>query len=160
MNLKRQSWSKKDYQEYQEYLRSMAESSYKEFSMKLTPTKYEILGIRVPLQRKIARELHKGNYQEFLNESLDTSFEEVNIVGFLIASLKEEERKKYLDSFLLKIDNWAICDGFCSTLKIQDNEKEMYFEKIKKYLQSEHIFTVRVGLVLLLNYYVEEKYIF
>lgn len=157
MNLVKQNWSSKDYQEYIEYLKSLKEEEYKNFHSRITRTKYEILGIRVPMQRKIAKEIKKGNYVAFLKHCGNTYYEEVNIEGFVIASIKEEERDKYLDVFLNKIDNWAICDGFCNSLKI--TSKENYLEKIEKMLQSNETYIVRVGLVLLLSSYVEEKYI-
>jgi len=159
MNLKKEAWTKEDYQEFIEYLKTEKEENYKQFHQKLTPTKYEILGIRVPIQRKIAKEIAKGNPISFLKVCGTTYYEEVNIEGFVIANLKGEEFDSYFDSFLEKIDNWAICDGFCNSLKNIEKQKEKYFEKIKKLLNETHPFKVRVGLVLLLSFYVEENYI-
>ena len=158
MNLKKEIWTKEEYQNYIEYLKSKSEEEYKTFHQKLTPTKYEILGLRVPIQRKIAKEIGAGNIESFLSFCKSSYYEEVNIEGFVIASIKEEEIfEKYFDLFLLKIDNWAICDGFCNSLKIIEKKKEKYFKKIKKLLKSEHTYTVRVGLVLLLTYYGKEE---
>ncbi len=159
MKLKKEHWNEQDYQEYMEYLISLKEDKYKEFHQKLISTKYEILGIRVPIQRKIAKEIGKCNAVEFLSFCKERYYEEVNIEGLVIASLKEELREAYFDAFLRKIDNWAICDGFCSSLKLTDQKKEKYFTKIKQLLTNKEEFTVRVGLVLLLDYYVEEPYI-
>lgn len=159
MNLKKENWCQEDYKEFLSYLKSLGEENYKEFSKKLTPTKYEILGIRVPLQRKIAKEIQKGNAKSFLKFCDSTYFEEINIEGFVIANLPPEEIEIYFDTYLEKIDNWATCDGFCNSMKNIKKEKEKYLEKIEKLLKESHPFKVRVGLVLLLSYYVEEKYI-
>lgn len=157
MNLKKEIWKKEDYEEYITYLKSKKEQEYKKFQERLTPTKYEILGLRVPIQRKIAREILKGNAFSFLKFCQSNYYEEVNIEGFVIAGLSNKE--KYLDSFTSKIDNWAICDSFCSSWKIKEEEKDFYYEKIKEFLKSDKTFTIRVGLVLLLTTYVEEKYV-
>ncbi len=160
MNLRKENWNVSDYQEYIKYLKSIKEESYACFHKKLTPTKYEILGIRVPIQRKIAKEILKGNVDSFLSCCGMTYYEEVNIEGFVISSLKEEEKFDfYFHRFLPKIDNWAICDGFCSHMNIILKKKPKYFSEIKQLLKSKNDFTVRVGIVLLLHYYVDKEYI-
>lgn len=160
MELKQMTWDKKLYQEYLQYLKEVSEESYKEFCQKLTPTNYEILGIRIPLERKIAKEIKKGNYQEFLSLIEGKYYEEINIEGFILGEIKDfDELLHYLDSFVKKIDNWATCDTFCNSIKIVSQYPEEFLAIIKKYLQSKNEFTVRVGLVLLLSHYVKKEYI-
>ena len=160
MNLNKEHWQEKDYEEYLEYLKSLREEEYQKFHQKLTTTKYEILGLRVPLQRKIAIEISKGNIEEFLEFCQDTYYEEVNIEGFVLAKIKDLALlEKYFNSFLLKIDNWAICDGFCNSLTIVQKNKEYFWKKIGELLERKEAFTIRVGLILLLCFYVEEEYI-
>ena len=66
MDFEKINWHK-DYHKFIEYLKSVREESYKEFSEKITFTKYEILGIRLPKLRSIAKEIKKGDYRTFLN---------------------------------------------------------------------------------------------
>lgn len=159
MDLKKEVWTKKDYQEFVDFLKSLKEETYKKFHQKLTTTKYEILGIRVPTQRKLAKEISKGNALSFLSVCQEDYYEEVNIEGFVIASLDEPDFTKYMDLFLPKIDNWAICDGFCNSVKSIPKAKDAYLPKIKELINSSHEFTVRVGLILWLSFYVEPKYL-
>jgi len=160
MNLVKEIWTKEEYQRYLECLKSLREEEYKKFHQKLVTTKYEILGLRVPLQRKIAKEISKGNYESFLSFCKDDYYEEVNIEGFVIGFIKkEEEFEKYFVKFISKIDNWAICDGFCSSLKLLEKNPKKYFPLCQSFLSQSEEFSVRVGLVLLLNYYVKEEYI-
>lgn len=156
MNFIKENWTKQDYAEYQKYLKEIAEEEYRNFHKKLTSTKYPILGIRVPMQRKIAKEILKGNALSFLDQCLATTYEEVNIEGFVLAKIKKEELEKRIDSFVLKIDNWAICDGFCSSVTVTSETKEWYLTKIKSYLKHQEEFVVRVGIVLLLNHFVKK----
>ena len=161
MNLCREHWTEKDYEMYVDYLKSLQDENYRKFHQNLTTTRYEILGLRVPMQRKIAKEISKGNIEEFFCFCKDKYYEEVNIEGFVLAGIKELSLlEKYFDSFVLKIDNWAICDGFCNSLKIVQKNKEYFWKKIQELLKKEETFSVRVGLILLLCFYVEKEYIF
>ena len=158
--LRKKKWTKKEYQKYLKYLKEIKEEEYAKFSKKIISTKYEMLGIRIPMQRKIAKEIQKGDVTSFLSFCGKTYYEEVLIEGLVIAGLKEkEEFDQYFEPFLLKIDNWAICDSVCSGAKIISKYPSFYFEKINEWLQSDETFTVRVGLVLLLNYYMTEEYV-
>ena len=161
MNLCREHWTEKDYEMYVDYLKSLQDENYRKFHQNLTTTRYEILGFRVPMQRKIAKEISKGNIEEFFCFCKDKYYEEVNIEGFVLAGIKDLSLlEKYFDSFVLKIDNWAICDGFCNSLKIVQKNKEYFWKKIQELLKKEETFSVRVGLILLLCFYVEKEYIF
>src|SRR5574344_1095165 len=154
MNLMKEQWNQKDYQEYVKYLLSLQDKKYQVFHQGLTTTKYTIIGIRVPLQRKIAKEICQGNYKSFLTCVQDKYYEEVNIEGFIIAYIRETN--EYMDSFVSKVDNWAICDGFCCSLKKVNQDLDYYLNIIKRYIKSHEEFRVRVGLILLLDYYVNQ----
>ena len=160
MNLKNIIWNKENYNKFIKYLKNISEKNYKEFSEKITFTKYEILGIRLPKLRYIVKEIIKGNYVSFLKISDNIYYEEVMIKLLIIASIKDlEECMNYFDTVIILIDNWALCDTFCNSLKIVNKNKEYFLIKIKKLISSNKTYYVRVGLILLLCYYVEEKYL-
>jgi len=77
----------KSYKEFLDYLKSLQDFKYKEFHSRLTFTKYEIIGIRVPILRKIAKEISKENPIKFLNNVGNKYYEEVFIEGLVIANL-------------------------------------------------------------------------
>ncbi len=156
----KEKWNEKNYQEYVEHLKSLKDTKYKEFHSRLTTTKYEILGIRVPIQRKIATHIAKGDIESFLECCKSNYYEEVMIQGFVLGHIKEKEvLLKYLNSYVSLIDNWAINDGFCNSLKIVNLDKEFWFSYFSKYLKSPEEFKVRVGLIVFLSFYVEDKYL-
>lgn len=158
--LKKEKWLKSDYEEYILYLKSLSDEQYKNFHSKLTTTKYEILGIRVPIQRKIAKMISQGNIESFLEWGKDNYYEEVMIKGFVIASIKDKEiLLKYLDDYVSLIDNWAINDGFCNSLKIVKKDKDFWFDYFKKYLSSKEEFRIRVALIIFLSFYVSDEYL-
>lgn len=155
-----EKWTEQTYLEYINYLKSLNDENYKNFHSKLTTTKYEILGISVPMQRNIAKNINKGDSISFLEQTKNDYYEEVMIKGFALAKLKtKEELLKYLDDYVSQIDNWAICDSFCNSLKIIEKEKSYWFSYFAGYLKSKEEFRVRVALVIFLNFYVEEEYL-
>ena len=158
--LKYEKWLKSDYEKYILYLKSLSDELYKNFHGKLTTTKYEILGIRVPIQRKIAKIISKGNIKSFLEYQQNIYYEEVMIKGFVIASIKDKDLLlKYLENYISLIDNWAICDSFCNSLKIINEDENYWFSYFSKYLESSEEFRIRVGLIVFLNFYVKDKYL-
>lgn len=159
MDLKKEFWSKQDYQEYLLYLKSVGTEKYRDFTKKLTPTQYEIIGVTVPIQRKIASEIKKGNALSFLSQAGNTYYEEVFIEGILIASLNEADFKIYFKPFLKKVDNWAICDCFCNSITFLKSDPEKHFPLFLELLKKEEPFTIRIGLITILSHYVEKKYL-
>ena len=154
-----QEFNNKTYKEYINYLISLKEDDYKDFTKKLINTKYEILGIRLPILRKIAKQIVKSNYNQYLKFNNPKYYEEVMIKGFVIAYLNNED---ILDNYLYEqidnIDNWSLCDSFCNSIKIVKG-KDKYFKIFKKLTESNKEYYVRVGLVSILNHFVNDKYI-
>lgn len=160
MDLKNIIWNKENYIEFINYLKSIREEKYKKFSEKITFTKYEILGIRLPKLRAIAKEIAKGNYKSYLEISNNIYYEEVMIKLLVISNIKDlNECINYFDNAIDLIDNWALCDTFCNSLKIVNKNKAYFLSKIKDLIKSNKTYYVRVGLILLLCYYVEKEYL-
>ena len=150
---------KKDIVWNKEYLKSISEESYKKFNSKIIFTNYEMLGIRLPKLRRLAKEIFKTNYKGFLNLNI-TYYEEAMLYLLVVALIKDiDELMLYFPKALDLIDNWALCDSFCGSLKIVVNNKEYFLKVIDKLLKSDKTYNIRVGLVLLLNYYVSEEYL-
>lgn len=144
-------------------LKEKADLKYKEFHSGLCPNTNNILGIRVPVLRQYAKDLLKEHDYEFLLRNIDNKYyEEIMLQGMIIGLSKEkdfEKIKKYIVEFIPKIDNWAVCDTFCAGLKITKKYKEEMWELIGRYLKSEKEFELRFGLVMILDFYIEEKYL-
>jgi len=159
MELKRDTWDEGVYNEYLEYLKSCADEEYKSFSEKIIPGCDNILGIRIPALRKIAKTVFKGNYAEFLRCERDIYHEEVIIAG-LVRALKKcgySEMLGDIIEFSEKITNWAVCDTVSfKGLKLYISE----FYKDKDILiKSENPWQVRYGLGILMEFYLTDEYI-
>lgn len=144
-----------------EKLFKLADKKYQEFHSGLCPNTDNIIGVRIPKLREMAKEIAKENPKEFLNRIDDTYYETVMLYGMVIGYMKAdvEERQKYLDIFVPKINNWAICDCCTSTYKFTNKNLEKMWNYIQKYLKSNQEFEIRFSVIMMVDYYLNEQYI-
>jgi len=142
-------------------LNRLAEEKYRDFQYKLIPNAKNILGVRVPILRKIAKDIAKGDWQTFLEDENKKSYEEILLEGYVIgyAKMDIEKALKYLELFIPKIDNWATCDSSINTFKFTSKNLSRVYEFINPYLKSEKEFEVRFAVIMLLSFYIVEEYI-
>ena len=162
MDYVKQNWTSKEQKELRCALQQMAEPKYKEFNEKIVKGKLDMLGIRIPILRKIAKEITKGNFREFIKTCIPLYHEELLLLGIVIATsdMEYEDFKMEMNDFLKRIENWAACDTFCSSIKKQINKnKKEYWNDMTLYLRSKNNWIIRVALVSMLQYYLEEDYI-
>ena len=82
--------------------------------------------------------------------------------GMIIGLSKKENIDvvfNYIKQFVPKINNWAVCDVFCTGLKITKKYKEEMWNFIQTYRKSEKEFEIRFAIVMILDYYIEEEYL-
>ncbi len=144
-------------------LENLADEKYKKFQSGLCPETENILGIRVPVLRNYAKELCKNfSTQDLLNNIEDDFYEEIMLQGMIIGldkSVDWQEKRKCIEEFVPKIDNWAVCDVFCAGLKFTKKYKKEMWTLINKYTNSDEEFELRFAIVMILDYYIEEEYI-
>lgn len=155
MDLITNKWTNKDYDEYLKYLLNQEDLKYEKFNHSLIITKYKMIGIRIPIAKSIAKEISKGDYKSFLGFGKNTYYEEILIEGLIIA-LKGD--KELMEKHFSKIDNWGLCDYFCMNAKFIKKDPK-YFPYFLKFLKSKDEFTVRIGLIMILCYFVKDVYI-
>ena len=148
------------YQQFRRNLVSLADEKYRDFSMKSIPCERPFLGVRIPEIRKLTREIPPENYADFLDAS-PVAIEEVLARGFLIARLSYEEMLNYFDSQIKLLDNWCTVDTFVAALRkpVKNHEADFLEQKVKPLLESKNEFTLRTGLVCLLDFYIKPEYL-
>jgi len=150
-------------EEVKERIYEISDYKYKQFHSKLCPEITNIVGVRIPILREYAKELNSQYQLNDLLESIDDElYEEIMLQGILIGLNKNknlDEILEYIEKFVPKIDNWAVCDTFCAGLKITKKYKEIMWEFIQKYLKSNKEFEIRFGTVMVLDYYIEKDYL-
>lgn len=148
--------------EIKEKLLNLADEEYKKFHTSLCPNTIEILGVRAPKLRELAKEIAKSeNVKEYLENAIDDSYEEILLQGMVLGLWKTniEEFTYYLEKFVPKIQSWAICDMSVSSFKIVKKNKEYIWNFLQKYSKSDKEYEIRFVLVMILNYYIEEEYL-
>ena len=133
-----------------------ADVEYKTFHKKLIPNVSEekIIGVRIPQLRKIAKCLDNDDFGW-------DYYEEIMLHGFYIGYKKLDlpQRLNMLDEFIPKIDNWAVCDCVCSTLKFLKKNQAEFLDFLQKYMYSDKEYDVRFAVITLMDYYLDDEYI-
>ncbi|WP_373482468.1 DNA alkylation repair protein [Acetobacterium sp.] len=142
-------------------LLALAEEKYRKFSSSLTPGTDTILGVRLPALRKIGKRIAKADWRSYLDTARDDSFEETLLQGMVIgyADVELPERLTLIKDYIPKIDNWSICDSFCTGLKFTKQHKEEVWQFLQPYLQSKEVYEIRFGVVMFICYYLEDRYL-
>lgn len=158
---------------------------YRDFHASLLPNidKKTIIGVRVPTMRKIAKEFAdsaKGSARttrsaagsatdstaaktvpadvaKFLDKLPHKYFEENQVHLFVVERIKDfDECLHRIEQFLPYIDNWAVCDGKSPKALLKDETR--FVSCIEKWLKSKHPYTVRFGVNMLMNYFLDERF--
>lgn len=144
MDIKKELWNLQDME-------------YKAFHARLMPTinADTIIGVRVPVLRKLSKKIQ--NSEEFFSELPHEYYEENNLHAFLIEQISDFDLcMKETERFLPYIDNWATCDMLNPTVFWKNTER--LIEKIKIWIKSEHTYTVRFGIGMLMRYFLDSEF--
>lgn len=146
--------------ELQARLFTMQDLQYRDFHSKLVPNidKDTIIGIRTPVLRKFAKEFSQTNDAEkFLKTLPHKYYEENNLHAFLIENMNDyNEAICALDEFLPYVNNWATCD--LMSPKIFKKNLTNLNLKTREWLKSKDIYTIRFGIKMLMNFFLDELF--
>lgn len=133
---------------------------YRDFQAKLIPHKTveEMIGVRTPELRKYAKELLKRkDIGSFLAILPHEYFDEYQLHAFIISGIKDYDKcMEEVNRFLPYVDNWATCDQL-SPKVFKKNRPEL-LKQIKKWLKSKETYTVRFGIGMLMEHYLNEDF--
>lgn len=135
---------------------------YREFHKGLcTTSNYKMIGVRSPEVKNIAKEFNQCDIEKYIFDDDIEFYEELLLRGFLIGGKKNdlESTFKYLKYFIPLIDNWAVCDGTCASLKITNKNLDDMWNFLQDYIASDREFEIRFALVMYLDYYTKTKYL-
>lgn len=150
----------KHIKEIRQGLFALKDEKYREFHKKLIPTVDEntVIGIRTPALRKYAKEVSGTLGAEVFMQTLPHEYyEENNLHGFLIEGMKDyDECIVCLDAFLPYVDNWATCDLISP--KVFKKHKDELLVKIKEWMASDRVYTIRFGMEMLMTHFLDEDF--
>ena len=159
MEYNRDAWTAGDYGEFLASLKDMAEDGYRQFHSRLIPGTQKVMGIRVPALRRIAREILKGNYREFLRCPIGDYHEERIIEGLVIAGKKCDFPELFSDYkyFCGRILNWAVCDTV--SFKGIKKYRPQFWAETEELLSSDDPWCIRKTLGTMMEFYLDAEYI-
>ena len=136
------------------------DETYAVFQAKLVPTvdPDTIIGVRTPDLKKIAKEIKDEPFtKEFLKELPHKYYDENQLHSQLISQMKDVTQcVKEIEHFLPYINNWATCDQIAP--KLFSKHQDELLPYIRKWLGSDKVYTVRLGINLLIYNYLGDKF--
>lgn len=136
------------------------DEEYKEFQAKLVPniSPDTMIGVRTPQMRKIAKEVFNSeNKDEFLKDLPHRYYEENLVHFFVIAMIKDfDECVRAVEEFLPYIDCWPVSDQATPKAFTRNHEKLLPY--IRKWIKSDHIYTARFGIRMLMSEFLGEDF--
>lgn len=143
-----------------EHLLSLQDIAYKEFNSKLIPTvnKDDVIGVRIPVLRKYAKEIkYTADADKFLNSLPHKYTEEYNLHALLLENIKDyNDIINALNNFLPFVDNWATCD--IMSIKNFKKHLDILPKQLDIWLNSTHTYTIRFAMKMYMTYYLDERF--
>lgn len=135
---------------------------YKDFNAGLSPTLDAdcFIGVRTPILRDYAKKIYKEEplvAAKFISCLPHKYFEENQLHAFIISLIKDyDEALKEVERFLPYIDNWATCDQLKPKPFLKNKEKLL--SRIRVWIKSQHTYTCRFAIEMLMNHFLDEDF--
>ena len=143
-----------------EKLLTVKDDEYREFQVKLVPniSPDSIIGVRTPDMRKIAKEVSLSDERDSFLKELPHKYYEENLVHFfIISTIKDfDECIAAVETFLPYIDCWPVSDQ--SSPKVFKKNHNKLLPYIRKWIASDHVYTARFGIRMLMNEYLGDDF--
>ncbi|HJD21829.1 MAG TPA: DNA alkylation repair protein [Candidatus Gemmiger faecigallinarum] len=141
-------------------LQALQDREYRAFHSRLVPTvdPDTIIGVRVPLLRKLARELSATpEAAVFMDDLPHRYYEENTLHGLLISRMNDYAMAvRALEQFLPYVDNWATCDSISP--RAFGRHPDELPGQLHSWMASSHPYTVRFGLGMLMQFYLDDQF--
>ena len=141
-------------------LLEVKDDKYKEFQAKLVPNidSKTIIGVRTPQMRAVAKEVFNSDIRDkFLNKLPHKYYEENLVHFFILAMIKDfDECVEKVEAFLPYVDCWPVSDQ--ATPKSFKKNHDILLPYIKKWIASDHVYTSRFGMRMLMNEYLGDDF--
>lgn len=142
----------------------------------------KVLGLHIPDMKKIAKQISRTGCKIIRSDGThhicangievisylekepikNLCYEEILIWGFLINAEQRplHQRLEMLEKFIPILDNWAVCDSFCSDAKwMKQAEKDILWDFLQHRFDSKREFEVRFAIVTSMWYFINDEWI-
>ena len=150
----------------QKELFALADTKYADFQASLIPgvERDRFIGVRTPQLRALAKKMVKSPAPEFLQTLPHDYFDEMQLHAFIISEIKDfEECMAEVERFLPHVDNWATCDQLSPKIFGKKKSGRLVYgdsllERIGRWIESDYTYTVRFGIKMLMQHYLDEEF--
>ena len=144
---------------YHELL-AVKDKAYRALQTKLVPNvpPETIVGVRTPDLRRIAKNVSaRADCGAFLRDLPHEYYEENLVHFFVLAEIKDFDAcVRGVEAFLPYVDCWPVSDQ--ATPKSFRKNWEKLLPYVKNWIASEHVYTARFGLRMLMNEYLDANF--
>ncbi len=141
-------------------LSAVRDEEYKQFQAKLVPniSPDTILGVRTPDLRTIAKEIFASRDRDAFLTDLPHRYYEENLIHFFVLSLIKDfdECVQGVEAFLPYVDCWPVSDQATPKAFTKNHQKLLPY--IRKWIASEHVYTARFGIRMLMNEFLDNDF--
>lgn len=150
------NWNKDDVDKFEEYLFSIRVEDKIKWTRNIINTKKNLLAIKLPILKSIAKNIYKGDYISYLDLMPHKYYESLIVNAFIISLIKDFKiQKKYINKLSKYIDNWSVVDTLKFSIK---NSEEEYINYAKELLTSDKPFVRRIGVRIFFSFVKKESY--
>jgi len=145
--------------DHKKVLLDNADQKHSAFNKKLTPGLENVLGVRTPILRQLAKDIAKDDWRSYLALNDDQYHEDILLQGMVIsyAKMDFDERLGYLKGYINKITNWATCDMF--SYKAKKDERSAYWKFLLEYTWEPDEFKMRFAVGMMMGNFIDDEYI-
>ena len=126
-----------------------------DFSNRIIKTQKQIIGVRTPELKKLAKEIFKGSHDALFELGENKFYEEVIVKGLVLCLHKDSD---YVFPRFEKLancyDSWAEVDLTARLKCVKGTSKD--FDFFCKLLESDKEFVVRLGVVVLMKSFIND----
>ena len=136
------------YKELEEYLFSIRDDKFADFSKSLSNSEYISIGVKNPKLKEIIKE-HKQDFELNPNDFILGKYLEVDHIYFglsLIRLNKVEDQLQFLKENVWKAKSWAVTD--CMSPYLKKIKFEEYYDFFLKTYNSKYTYERRMAYVL------------
>ena len=136
------------------------DSTYRDFQVKLVPTvdPAAMIGVRTPDMRAIAKEIFARPDRDIFLQDLPHRYYEENLIHFFVlAQIRDfNECVRAVETFLPYVDCWPVSDQATPRSFKKNHPKLLPY--IRKWIASDHVYTARFGLRMLMNEFLDADF--
>lgn len=148
-------------QEINEYLHKNIDLDYRKFSLRCNELATNFLGVRVPFIRNLAKDIAKRKLSyKYYEENDFKTYENVMLHICLLQYEKDLEIVFHeVSKIIPHLNNWGLCDGLVSSLKITKKHREEMFSFMIKYKNNENPFIRRFVIIMCMAYFLDDDFL-